>query len=136
MRSEAMTGSAHTTAEPVRVEPEVNASEIALLGPLNLAYSLAGDRLGGGGPVSLGLIHRAGVYQVSGAANLSQLAVNLADEGESGVAVRPEIRISGRDATGTAVMEAAPREIWHWLVLAAIGVLGAEWLLYAWRMRL
>lgn len=136
MRAEAMTGRAVTTAEPVRLMPAVGAQEITLDGPLTLAFPSGEDRRGGGGPVSIGLIERAGVYQVTGAADVNELAVNLVDEGESALPVRTEIRIGGKATAGTSVGEAAPREIWHWFVLGAIGLLGIEWNLYAWRMRL
>lgn len=135
MRSEAMMGRAYTTIEPVRLQPAVGAGEITATGPMTLTWPLPAER-DRSARLSLGVLPRAGVYEVTGAAEAQHLAVNLTEQRESEIPVRPEIRIGGKAAAGKSIGQAAPREIWHWFVLAAIGLLGIEWLLYAWRMRL
>lgn len=101
----------------------------------------AGDGGRGGGgtgaaaPVALGLIERAGLYEARGAApGYERVAVNLLDSTESSLRVAPALDLLG-GALPASSGAPAPREVWHWFVLAALGLLSIEWFVYAWRMR-
>jgi hypothetical protein len=86
--------------------------------------------------VSLGVPALTGVYEVRGAAEEDAIApVNLFDARESSIATRDSTPIATRSGSAASAGEASPREVWAWFVLAAVGFLTLEWLLFAWRMR-
>jgi hypothetical protein len=127
LKAEERAGRAFTTAEPARLEAGLT-GEVVLEGPRRIAARAGADPKAA---VSLGILERAGVYR--GPGDIS-LAVNLLDETESAVAVRDTLRVSGQVVHGAAG-EGGPREIWSWLVLAALVLLSVEWLVNAWMMR-
>jgi len=64
--------------------------------------------------------------------------VNLADAVESSLATADRldlVGVPGGVAAEARVGVGAPREIWAWLVMAALVLLTLEWVLYAARMR-
>ena len=54
---------------------------------------------------------------------------------ESAIATRSSVDVGGITAQAADLDDAAPREVWHWFVLAALALLSLEWLLFAWRTR-
>jgi hypothetical protein len=131
-------GRAFTTAEPAVIAVPANLSRIVLDGPRRITADVpprgveAGQRR-----INLGLIDRAGVYRFAGALDQdgpAAIAVNLASQTETALRGRDAIRVGGEMHTARAG-SAGPREIWHWFVLAAFGLLCVEWLVNVRRMR-
>jgi hypothetical protein len=70
-----------------------------------------------------------GIYRLDAAGTTTTVGVSLLDAVESSLAERT--RAAPDEVTGNATAAAAnEREIWRWLVLAAVAVLMAEWLVY------
>jgi hypothetical protein len=76
------------------------------------------------------------LYVVRGAQAGSDraVAVNLVNATESVLASPAEVMIDGKPVT-TISTGRGQREVWHWFVLAALALLGIEWLVYAARVR-
>ncbi len=89
---------------------------------------------GGGATIDLGIIPRAGLYEVAARGAERLVAINLAAPGESALTVRREIDAGGEPAPSVESVS-GPREIWSWFVLAAAALLALEWLVYGSRMR-
>ncbi len=126
------TSVAHTTTEPivVRVEPGVTA--VRTDGPLTLEKKVEPGSM----TVNLGVLDRVGLYRIEGALRSDRLEpINLFDAGESAIETSDGVHIAGQTASAGSLDSAAPIEIWSWFVLAGLLFLTAEWLLYAWRMR-
>lgn len=124
---------AFTTTDSITVRPAPGATRIVGDGPAPFEAAVDPARAS----VALGALRRAGVYRLEGVADADRLLpVNLLDARESDVAAAGEIELgdvrAGRGAAGVA----APREVWRWFALAGLVLLTAEWLLYAWRMRI
>lgn len=74
-----------------------------------------------------------GIYQVrSGNNTIQRFAVNLFDSNESDIRARAEegVKIGHVEVTGQSQWEPARREMWRFLILAALGVLLVEWYIY------
>ena len=70
-----------------------------------------------------------GIYDVKWDGGQRSFAVNLFDPEESNLVPREEIHLgSTRIVTGEA--HSQPREIWKWVVLAALLLLLLEWYIY------
>lgn len=88
------------------------------------------------GRATLGVLERAGVYvpvEGSGAAERrapDPVAVNLLDAVESNVGTSDAIVVGRRPVLGAA-SASAPLEIWWWFLVAALGLLVIEWLVFA-----
>ncbi|MCC6659383.1 MAG: VWA domain-containing protein [Phycisphaerales bacterium] len=124
---------AFTTSEPAEVALPPGTRRVRVDGPRTFDRGVPpGDTR-----VALGILDRAGVYRVQPDARDASpipVAVNLASPRESSLATRDALQISGETIAAAAPGE-GPREIWHWFVMAALGLLTLEWLLYAWQMR-
>jgi hypothetical protein len=73
---------------------------------------------------------RVGVYRVEPDDNTTQsFAVNLLDATESNIEPRTAIEI-GNERIRAGQERPQPREIWKWIVLAALVLLLAEWYIY------
>lgn len=72
----------------------------------------------------------AGVYQVRGKGVAQDFAVNLLSRDESATAPRDKIQFGRRPVAAGAGNTRTAREIWRWLVLLALLVLGIEWWVY------
>lgn len=132
LRGDDSTARLFTTALPVSVRPAPGASEVRVSGPIDLVRQVPPDAA----TVPLGVLDRVGVYRVSGAApGEDLLTVNLLNPRESAVRTEQAVRIAGRSASAGTLATAAPREVWHWFVLAALALLCIEWTLFAWRSR-
>lgn len=75
-----------------------------------------------------------GIYKLTGLPGGPEMertyAVNLADARESDNAARDNLLIGNQEVKATPNAIEAKREIWRWLVLAAVGFLLAEWFVY------
>lgn len=132
-------GATYTTAQPAELAVPAGVREAVLRGPIDIPLRLqAGDGPAGAARrIGLGVMERAGVYRLEGAAGAdveALLAVNLADEHESAIGTRDAIQVGGT-AAQAGEGDSGPREIWHWFVTAALVLLAIEWLLHAWMMR-
>lgn len=141
LRAESRTGRFLLTTQPVTVRPAPGADRIEVRGPAGVVASAAlpaGDNaLRSRGPVSLGVVERAGLYAVAGAAEAdASLAVNLFAPSESVLRTADQIEVSGQAIAAAGSVGDVPREVWHWFVAAALALLTVEWFAYAWRMRL
>lgn len=130
------------------VAPAAAGSVIARTGTANLERVFAVSPAAS--DVSTGLVgplDRVGVWRLAGATQGAVepevVAVNLISPRESLIAVRPRAAL-GPGARAGALGEGSAadgrgrggeREVWHWFVLAALGLLSIEWFVYAWRMR-
>src|SRR5262249_1418745 len=79
---------------------------------------------------SFNATNEVGVYEVSwdGAVRRS-FAVNLLDADESNLEPRQAIRI-GEERVAAGESRGQPRDLWKWIVLAALGILLLEWYIY------
>jgi Ca-activated chloride channel family protein len=130
LRSRESAGLAFSTAEPAEV-PVTGPGRVEVDGPRRLSLTVPDPAPPS---ISAGVLDRAGVYRLSGVSGAPAMAVNLLDPTESLAATSPALRVAGETVTATAA-RAGPREVWHWAVLAALLLLGIEWLVNAWMMR-
>ncbi|MBN1488580.1 MAG: VWA domain-containing protein [Phycisphaerae bacterium] len=74
---------------------------------------------------------RAGLYTIDGAvAGDTAFAVNLFDDHESQIRPNKDFRIGDDRITATADTHRTNRMLWPYLILAALGVLFVEWIVY------
>jgi hypothetical protein len=79
---------------------------------------------------SYGDTPRVGVYRVRWDDGIQQsFCVNLLDEDESNIEVRPSVQI-GAETYATGQERNQPREVWKWFALLALLVLLLEWYIY------
>lgn len=134
MRAGEQESGAVRTGTPARLARSGDGSApvgIRLSGPveLDLAGRVDGDE------IVLPPIGRAGVYAVFGDVRQTHLAVNLSDERETLAGIRRAqegARAGSADTGGAAVTS---RELWPRVLLAAVCLLTAEWMLWAMRAR-
>lgn len=140
LRGESATGRAFSTAQPVTVLAPSGASRLTLEGPRRIAIDVPPQSGAGARRLNVGLIETAGVYRIEGVGGeeidgrLPAIAVNLADATESALRSQGVIRVGGETHAARAGT-AGPREVWHWFVLTALGLLCIEWFMNARRMR-
>ncbi len=140
-RGEAAAASGRSTSETIGVLADPGATELRVFGPMERVVPILGARGGDGEArsVTIGTLERAGVYRVEGAAGADRVvAVNLLDSRESAIQTRRSIRLGSTGARIEARStggEPARKEIWHWLVIAAAGLLVVEGLVFARQMR-
>ncbi|MEX2218713.1 MAG: hypothetical protein WD749_08125, partial [Phycisphaerales bacterium] len=146
LRAAEHAGLAFTTAQPAYADVDPGArGRVVLEGPqgqrLERDASTGQATPAGLRRVNLGLIDRAGVYLVAGAARVYErgsptaaLSVNLLDPTETSLAVAEHIRVGGESVTGSGRGQ-EPLELWPHLVAAALALLVLEWFLNAWFMR-
>lgn len=137
LRADEHAGGSFTTAEPagLRHGPP---NRITLDGPVKLDIPAPLPSTTDS-PISLGILERAGIYRVVGMpegtpAQDRIIAINLLDQTESSLAVRQSLKVSGQTVASTAG-DSGPREIWPWLIAAALILLTIEWALNAWQMK-
>lgn len=102
----------------------------------------SGESAGLAGPFD-----RVGIWRLAtaatGAVEPEIVAVNLASARESLLVARPRGALGpagpavgrGEGAGEGRAPREGVREVWHWFVLAALGLMSIEWFVYAWRMR-
>ncbi|MDX2114349.1 MAG: VWA domain-containing protein [Planctomycetota bacterium] len=127
-------GVAWRTGQEVLVQPAPGAEELRITGPAESTHRVPATWTGEA--VSVGALPRVGVYEVSGAREGDRVVpVNLLNERESRIESRESIELGPSALAAQSLSALAPRELWPWFVLGALLVLTAEWLLFAWRMR-
>lgn len=79
----------------------------------------------------IGVLDRVGIWHVGDVA----IPVNLLDARESSLEAPASLAIPGGTlaAAGSGAGSGEPREVWHWFVLAAAGLLIVEWLVFGLR---
>jgi len=111
--------------------PTGAASPAVPIGPTTAGLAALGRE------VALGVPARVGLYQLMGTEpGQSPLAVNLFDERESSLETSATITLGpGGPRVGAGEGGPSRREVWPWLVMAALGLLALESVLYAARQR-
>lgn len=126
-------GLVYRPGEPVSVALAPGATSLSIAGPVSFERPAPGE---GRRRLTIGALPLAGVYRIQGAATGETVAaVSMLDPFESEIATRDSLTIAGRSIQTAASGLSAPREIWHWFVLAALILLSIEWSAYTWRMR-
>ncbi|NIA15889.1 MAG: VWA domain-containing protein [Nitrospiraceae bacterium] len=82
-------------------------------------------------PSYFGDTREAGLYDVVYGEHREVYAVNLLDLNESSVSPAPSLTIGRSDVVGERGGIEQDRELWHWFVMAALGVLALEWWVYS-----
>jgi len=119
------------TGEVARVPVVPGSERLLVRGPAD-----ADIDTGGRSHVTLPAFRRAGVYAIEGAAEpMDQIAVNLADAVESDIRVRGDLVINAAAVVGGEARHIGARELWPWLVAAALALLVIEWMIYAVKAR-
>jgi hypothetical protein len=114
--------------EPMVLRPEAGVEAIAVTSPVGTVVEL---KRGQRPDFVFGETDRVGIYkyQAVGGAGSRSFAVNLLDANESNIEPRQEIRIGAEGFTAGGERP-QPREIWKWILLLAVGLLTAEWIVY------
>ena len=133
LRAGSAAGRAVATDEPVTLQAAPGATEILVTAPDG---STTRHPAGPGGRTPVGVLPRVGLYTLDGAPpELPALPVNLLDATESALAIERSVDIAGEPRDATTARAVAPREVWRWLVAAAMALLVLEWFVFARRMR-
>ena len=113
--------------QPKTLRPDVAVNQIHVTDPAGATKDLT---RGSRADFSYGDTNLVGPYKVAWNGKWQRsFAVNLLDADESNIEPRTSVRI-GADVTSSARERDQPRELWKWLVLAALGLLLAEWYIY------
>jgi hypothetical protein len=126
-------GTTITSTQPAEVAVPRGTTRVRVRGPREFEVPVSNDS----GLARLGVLDRAGIYEVTALPSGQEagpIAVNLLDETESTLGVRPMLHVSGETASASHA-GSGPREVWAWFVAAALALLAIEWFLYAWQMR-
>ena len=76
-----------------------------------------------------------GNYRVESEGKLIDLfSINLFDRTESTLAVKPDVEIGYETVEGVNATEETRQEYWRWALLAVLGLMAAEWVLYSRRV--
>jgi hypothetical protein len=119
------------TGEVVRVPVVPGSGRLLVRGPAETDIDI-----GGRSHVTIPAFRRAGVYAIEGAAEpMNRVAVNLADAVESDVRVRSDLVINAESVVGGDARHIGARELWQWLVAAALMLLVVEWMIYTIKAR-
>lgn len=117
--------------EAVNVRAARGAATVELTGPESRSMDVRGD-----GSVTLGPLSRVGVYRATGLPpEHTPVIANLLSETESDLRPVDEVRIGQEAAPAQSLDRSTPRELWPWLVAAALALLGIEWVVYLLRAR-
>lgn len=126
-----------STADLVAVTVPSGTDKLSAGGAFPVEFNLSGnpkvDR-----QVQIGPFERAGVYTLRTLDGRpvfpAATVINLANDRESGLVRRlTPSTVSG--PSGDVATQDGQREVWHWFIAAALGLLTAEWFVYAWLMR-
>lgn len=130
-RSSASAGQMIHTGETMTVRAAPGSATVKLSGPESRTIEVRGD-----GTATIGPLDRVGVYAAEGlAAGRAPVIANLLSETESNLLPVEEVNIGHEAAAAQTLDRSVPRELWPWLVAAALGLLGVEWVVYLMRAR-
>jgi hypothetical protein len=123
-------GSSEETVRPGQVKtlrPDQAVAQIEISDPDGNTRRLS---RGSRADFSYGETNRVGVYRVAWGGNWQRsFAVNLLDADESNIEPRTAVHIGPKPVEGNQE-RSQPRELWKWFILAALGLLLAEWYIY------
>ena len=116
------------TGEPITIvpTPDATAGTVTLPGGATEAIALDPTR-----PTYFGNTARAGLYTVQHGEQVERHAANLLDFHESAVTPAAALEIGRSEVAAERDRIRQNRELWRWLVLAALAVLAAEWWVYS-----
>jgi hypothetical protein len=122
--------------ESLSIRPPFEATGVRIVLPDGIIRDLATDRQ----TVVFADTETPGVYQVdnlkgSEVIQSGSFVVNLFAPGESNIAPRGSISLSGNDIAPSAREEVGQQEFWPWVALAALIVLLIEWYVYQRRIQ-
>lgn len=121
---------AEETVQPGQVKtlrPDAEVRQIKVKTPAGAEHVL---ERGSRADFAFGATDQVGVYQVSWGDNVQRsFAVNLLDAEESHLEPRTLLKI-GEENIAVGENRGQPRELWKWILLAAILFLVAEWYIY------
>lgn len=116
----------YRAGEVVPLHPPLTVASITLTDPLGRTRTLEGKRR----PLLFDGADTIGVYQVKAKNYQRKFAVSLLNKRESDILPRRTIELGSAGETVTAGSTRAPKEVWRWLVVLALVVLGLEWWVY------
>ena len=123
--------------EVAQVRPPAGLDALEYTGPSPLGVDLTRHQSASGWAV-VGPFVRAGVYEAEGqiGSPWDRLAVNILDEDESDIRPVEQLQIGTHSAAASTQSVQIRREVWPWFVMAALGVLMVEWVIYTRRMHI
>jgi hypothetical protein len=112
--------------ETVPIELPASVKEITVTDPDGAKHQVRAD----GKTLYYSETEKRGIYSAAAKGFRQDLAVNLLSRDESATAPREKIQFGRRPVSaGTGNVRTA-RELWRWLLLAALLILGVEWWVY------
>jgi hypothetical protein len=111
---------------PKAIRPFGDVKEIRIKSPSEKTIKL---ERGTRAEFSFGGTNELGVYEVTWEDQTRKFAVNLFDTNESHIEPRPAVKI-GEVQIAAGPSRKQPRELWRWVVLAALAFLLLEWWIY------
>ncbi|MCS6862924.1 MAG: hypothetical protein NZT92_21680, partial [Abditibacteriales bacterium] len=110
----------------VPLHPPLTVESVTVTDPLGRARTVTGKRR----PLLFDGTDTIGVYQVKAKNYQQKFAVSLLNKRESDILPHTTIALGSAGETATAGSTRAPKEIWRWLIVLALIVLGLEWWVY------
>jgi hypothetical protein len=115
------------TGSPITLLPGTDAQEAAITRPDG---SVDRVKLDPARPTNYGNTAEAGVYSIARGKLVENYAANLLDRGESAVTPAESLTIGRSEVAAERGRLRQKRELWPWLVGAAIAALALEWWVY------
>jgi hypothetical protein len=115
---------AHRPGETIALRALPDASELRIRGPLEATIPVEP-----GGMATLPPLRRVGIYEVDGSAS-QRIAVSMLSDQESDIRPSARLLVNAEQAHAAGRGGLAPRELWPWLIAAALMLLVVEWLVY------
>jgi hypothetical protein len=109
------------------------AMELVVRGPVTRTVAIRG----GDERVTIPGLPRAGLYSIEGAVESDRdLAVSVVSDVETDIRLRDSVPVASKSMKGTTGEGSGGRDIWPWLVMAALGIAVIEWIAWLWRLRI
>jgi len=116
----------YRAGDVVPLNPPITVESVTITDPLGRARTVEGKRR----PLLFDGADTIGIYQVKAKNYQQKFAVSLLNQRESDILPRHTIALGSAGETATAGSTRANKEIWRWLVVVALVVLGLEWWVY------
>lgn len=113
---------------PITITAPPEIAEVTVTRPDGATTSVS---LAANGTSFYGETETAGIYQVRYGDVEEDHAVNLLNRGESSIAPADAVALGAGEVTAVTRQDTQNRELWPWFVIAALGVLMAEWWIYS-----